>query len=146
MLISDPGGATITGFEARNTVNCIACPAGVVAMLENAKTTVGAWNILEITVAMTGCLFIANPAVMMVRQNAQIAGFSLDDVHMDGMRICKMLPIERRLLVLDTTGIRSRPRALGQCLRARASSISWFVTGPSSSPMARAWIEVTTLG
>jgi hypothetical protein len=90
MLIFDPGGATIAVFEARNTATCIAFPAGVVAKLENAKTTVGTWNIFEIIGAMGGSSFIANPAVRMVRQDAQIAGFSLDVVHVDGMRIAKL--------------------------------------------------------
>jgi hypothetical protein len=89
MLIFDPGGATITGFEAGNTATCVALPAGVAAMVECANTTVGIWNIFEIIRAMAESSLIANPAVRMVRQNAQIACFSPDDVHVDEMRICK---------------------------------------------------------
>jgi hypothetical protein len=69
MLIVDPGGATTAGVEARNTVTCVAFSAGVVAMVENPKTTVGKWNIVEIVDAVTESLLIANPVIRMVRQN-----------------------------------------------------------------------------
>jgi hypothetical protein len=114
MLIFAPGGATITGFEARNTVTCIALSAGVFTIVENAKTTVGKWNIFEIIGAMAESSFIANPALRMVRQNAQIAHFSRDVAHVDRMRICNALSTEWQLIVLDplkTSPACSKPAA-----------------------------------
>jgi hypothetical protein len=44
-------------------------------------------------------LSIAKPAVRMARQKAQIAGVNPNDIHADGMRVCKASPNERLLLM-----------------------------------------------
>ena len=69
-------------------------------MVESAKTTVGPWSICEIIEAMAESSLIANPAVRMLNQNAQIAGFSPEVVHVDGMRICKVSPTKWQLIEL----------------------------------------------
>jgi hypothetical protein len=101
-LILDPGGVTTTGFEAGNTVTCIAFSAGVAAMVEDAKTTVGAWNILASFEAMTGSLVTVTPAIRIVRPNAEIPSFSPDVVHLEGIRIRKLTTLEG--LVHDARG------------------------------------------
>jgi hypothetical protein len=80
-----PGGATTIAVEARNTVICVPFPAGGVAVVESAKTTVGTWNIND-------------PVFRIVRNNAQIASFSREEVHVDEMRNCKSPSIARELV------------------------------------------------
>ena len=85
-----PGGATIKGFEARNTATCVVVPVGLLAVVECAKTTVGKWIILAIIGVFAGSPFSASAAVTMMRPNARIIGLCPDDRDLDG-EFCKAL-------------------------------------------------------